>query len=92
MGADLSCGCGYGCGTLFRLAVGLGPLVETRPTAAKVGAAVIILGTNLTGATGVSFNGTPATFTVLSSSAIMTAGASWRDQWKGRGDNIRGNV
>ena len=72
MGADLSCGGGYGCGTLFRLAVGLGPFVETRPTAAKVGAAVIILGTNLTGATGVSFHGTQATFTVLSSSAIMT--------------------
>jgi hypothetical protein len=52
--------------------VGLGPFVETKPTAGKVGAAVNILGTNLTGATSVSFNGTAATFTVVSSSEITT--------------------
>jgi len=63
----------YGCGTVFSLSVGLGPFVETLPTSAKVGAAVKILGTNLTGATGVSFNGTPATsFKVVSSSEITT--------------------
>jgi hypothetical protein len=38
--------------------------VETLPTSGKVGAAVIILGTSLTGATSVSFNGKAATFTV----------------------------
>jgi hypothetical protein len=37
-----------------------------------VGAAVKILGTNLTAATSVSFNGTAATFTVISSSLIKT--------------------
>jgi uncharacterized protein (TIGR03437 family) len=37
-----------------------------------VGAAVNILGTNLTGATSVSFNGTAAKFTVVSSSEITT--------------------
>jgi uncharacterized protein (TIGR03437 family) len=37
-----------------------------------VGAAVNILGTNLTGDTSVSFNGTAATFTVVSSSEITT--------------------
>ena len=37
-----------------------------------MGAAVTILGTNLTGATSVSFNGTAATFTVVSKSEIMT--------------------
>jgi uncharacterized protein (TIGR03437 family) len=52
--------------------VGLGPFVETQPTAGKVGAAVKILGTSLTGATSVSFNGTAATFTVVSSSEITT--------------------
>jgi uncharacterized repeat protein (TIGR03803 family) len=61
-----------GCGTVFRLSVGLGPFVETEPSSGKVGAAVIILGTNLTGATSVSFNGTAATFTVVSSSEIQT--------------------
>jgi uncharacterized repeat protein (TIGR03803 family) len=57
-------------GTVFSLSVGLGPFVETLPTATKVGAGVRILGTNLTGATSVTFNGTAATFTVRSSSFI----------------------
>jgi len=72
MGADLSCGGGSGCGTVFSLSVRLGPFVETRPTSGKVGANVIILGNNLTGATRVRFNGTKATFKVLSSSEIET--------------------
>jgi uncharacterized repeat protein (TIGR03803 family) len=61
-----------GCGTVFSLAVGLGPFVETLPTSGNVGTAVIILGNNLTSATGVSFNGTGAAFTVVSSSEITT--------------------
>ena len=36
----------------------------------KVGTQVVILGTNLTGATDVTFNGTTATFIVVSSSEI----------------------
>jgi len=40
-----------GCGSLFRLSIGLGPFVKTLPRGAKVGAAVKILGTALTGAT-----------------------------------------
>jgi uncharacterized repeat protein (TIGR03803 family) len=62
----------HGDGTVFRLAVGLRPFVETQPASGNVGAAVNILGTNLTGATSVSFNGTAATFTVVSSSEITT--------------------
>jgi hypothetical protein len=46
--------------------------VETEPASGNVGAAVNILGTNLTGATSVSFNRTAATFTVASSSEITT--------------------
>jgi uncharacterized repeat protein (TIGR03803 family) len=61
-----------GNGTIFSLSIGLGPFAETQPTSGKVAAAIKILGTNLTGATGVSFNGTAAAFTVLSSSEIMT--------------------
>jgi uncharacterized repeat protein (TIGR03803 family) len=65
--------CGrYGCGTVFSLSVGLGPFVETQPASARVGGFVQILGTNLTGATSVSFNGTPAVFRVVSNSLIKT--------------------
>jgi uncharacterized repeat protein (TIGR03803 family) len=56
----------YGYGTVFSLSVGLGQFVKTLPTSARVGSAVRILGTNLTGATSVTFNGTAAAFTVVS--------------------------
>jgi uncharacterized repeat protein (TIGR03803 family) len=59
-------------GTVFSFSVGLGPFIEARPGAGKVGAAVSILGTNLAGATTVTFNGTGATFNVISSSEIAT--------------------
>ena len=61
-----------GTGTVFSLSVGLGPFVETLPTSGMVRAAVKILGTNLAGATRVSFNGTAARFTVASGSEITT--------------------
>jgi uncharacterized repeat protein (TIGR03803 family) len=74
-----SSGGGAEYGTVFSLSVGLGPFVKTQPTFGKVGAAVKILGTNLTGATSVRFHGTAAVFTVVSRSLITTtvpAGAS----------------
>jgi uncharacterized repeat protein (TIGR03803 family) len=61
-----------GCGTVFSLSVGLGPFVETQPTSGVVGKEVKILGTNLTGATRVTFNGTAAAFTLKSKSEIIT--------------------
>ena len=61
-----------GDGTVFRLDVGLGPFVETLPTSGKVQATVEILGTNLTSTTAVTFNGTSAAFTIVSSSQIKT--------------------
>jgi uncharacterized repeat protein (TIGR03803 family) len=67
-----STACPYGCGTVFSLSVGLGPFVETLPNSGKVGAAVRILGTDLTGATSVTFNGTAAEFKVISKSEIET--------------------
>ncbi len=50
-----------GYGTVFRLSIGLGPFVETRPTIGVVGETITIVGYGLKGATGVTFNGTPAT-------------------------------
>jgi uncharacterized repeat protein (TIGR03803 family) len=61
-----------GLGTVYSLSVGLGAFVETLPSAGKVGAKVTILGTSLTGATSVSFNGTAATFKVVSGTEITT--------------------
>jgi uncharacterized repeat protein (TIGR03803 family) len=73
-------GCvGGGCGTLFSLATGLGPFVETVPTSGKAARLISILGTNLTGASAVTFNGAPAAFTVESPTAIkvtVPAGAT----------------
>ncbi len=59
-------------GTVFTLSVGLAPFVETQPASGKVGTIVRILGTSLTGATSVTFNGTTAAFTVVSPSLITT--------------------
>ena len=71
-GGSNSCVDYGGCGTIYKLSVGLRPFVETEPASGGVGAAVNILGTNLTGATGVTFNGTAAVFTVVSPSLITT--------------------
>ena len=62
----------HGDGTVFKLSVGLAPFIATQTTSGKQGATVKILGTNLIGATKVTFNGVPATFTVVSKSEIKT--------------------
>ena len=66
-------------GAVFSLSDGLPPFVKTVANSGKVGAKVTILGSKLTGSTAVSFNGTAATFKVLSSSEIsatVPAGAT----------------
>jgi uncharacterized repeat protein (TIGR03803 family) len=71
---------GEGYGTVFSLRIGLGPFVKTQPISGRVGALVKILGTNLTGATSVTFNGTAAAFAVNSTgtaiSTTVPAGAT----------------
>jgi|HubBroStandDraft_1064217.scaffolds.fasta_scaffold01188_2 uncharacterized repeat protein (TIGR03803 family) len=61
-----------GCGTVFRLVTGLSPLVEAIPASGTAGGAVKILGSNLTGASGVTFHGVAAAFTVVSPTEITT--------------------
>lgn len=74
-----SSGAGYFDGTVFSLAIGVGPFVQVMPSFGKTGAALRILGNSLVGTTSVSLNGTPATFTVESATAIkatVPSGAS----------------
>lgn len=68
-GATLSGGANN-LGVIFSLSTGLRPFVETIPTAAKVGANVLILGNNLKAASSATFNGISATFTVVSNTEI----------------------
>ena len=72
-GANFDVHCGGLCGTVFKLSVDLAPFVKTLPTAGKTRATVHILGTNLTGATVVTFNGVAASFTVVSQTEITTS-------------------
>jgi uncharacterized repeat protein (TIGR03803 family) len=58
------------CGTAYALSVGLGPFVETLPTGGEVETSVQILGSDLAGATSVTFNGVAAPFTVESATLI----------------------
>ncbi len=61
-----------GFGTIFELSMGLQPFVALQTTSGKVGASVIILGSNLVNVSGVSFNGTPANFSVNRSTEIKS--------------------
>ena len=68
-----------GAGTVFSLDVGLRPFVSFVRASGNVGQTVPILGQGFTGTTGVSFNGTPASFTVVSDTflkATVPAGAT----------------
>jgi len=78
-GGHVICSGGYGCGTVFSLSVGLRPFVAFVQAAARVGQTAEILGQGFTGATSVSFNGIPATFTVRRDTflvATVPAGAT----------------
>ena len=57
-------------GTFFRLSAGLGPFVKLLPASGKSGQTGDIVGQGLTGTTAVSFNGVPASFTVVSDTLI----------------------
>jgi uncharacterized repeat protein (TIGR03803 family) len=62
-----------GCGVLYKLDIGLGPFIAPQTKFGAVGSSVTILGTDLAGVSKVTFNGTPATFTVNSTASAITA-------------------
>jgi uncharacterized repeat protein (TIGR03803 family) len=64
MYATTCCGGTSGDGNFYSFDVGLGPFVSFLPAAGRVGRTIQFLGQGFTGTTGVSFNGTPATFKV----------------------------
>lgn len=61
---------GGGDGTVFSLSMGFSPFVQPNPAVGKPGLNIGILGNDLTGTTSVSFNGTPANFTFVSSTFL----------------------
>ena len=66
-------------GTVYRLSLGLAPFIKTTPVASKVEEYIDIFGNDLTGATSVTFNGTPASFAVFAPTqilALVPAGAT----------------
>lgn len=84
-GTTLAGGPGYagftpsGSGTIYTISLGAAPFVTAVPPARHVGQKILILGTGLTGATSVTFNGVSATFTVSSDTRInatVPAGAT----------------
>jgi uncharacterized repeat protein (TIGR03803 family) len=62
-----------GYGSILALSPALPPFIRTLPTSGQAGAQVVIMGTNLTGASAVKFNGTDAAFTVVSATEITTS-------------------
>lgn len=67
-----SLGGAYDGGVVYSLDVGLQPFVSLLFNAGKVGRSIGILGQGFRGTTSVSFNGTPAAFTVVSSTYLKT--------------------
>jgi uncharacterized repeat protein (TIGR03803 family) len=73
-------GCALGlCGTFYSLKAGLRPFTSLLPYSGKVAKTIEFLGQGFTGTTGVSFNGTAATFSVISDTyltATVPSGAT----------------
>jgi uncharacterized repeat protein (TIGR03803 family) len=71
-GGGTSTQCIGGCGTLFRISMGLDPFIAFVRSMGKIGSTAQILGQGLEGTSAVSFNGIPARFTV-DSATLLTA-------------------
>lgn len=60
-------------GTVYRVSMGLPQFDQPIPAIGKAGTPVLILGSNLKGSTGVSFNGSAASFKVVSNTEIKAS-------------------
>jgi uncharacterized repeat protein (TIGR03803 family) len=68
-----------GCGTVYKVTTGLPAFVALNPSYGKAGSAVKILGNGFNRTTSVTFDGTPATFTIVNDTyirAIVPTGAT----------------
>jgi uncharacterized repeat protein (TIGR03803 family) len=72
-GGEFTCRSRGGCGTTFTLDVGLGPFVTFVRGYGNVGQGAVILGQGLIGTAGVTFNGVPASFHVISDTYLIAA-------------------
>jgi uncharacterized repeat protein (TIGR03803 family) len=69
----------YGEGTIYSMTTGVSPFVKSVTNFGSVGSTVQFIGQSLTGTTAVSFNGTPASFKVVSDTfmtAVVPSGAT----------------
>jgi uncharacterized repeat protein (TIGR03803 family) len=66
-------GAGTTDGTVFRLDMGLAPFLKTMPRSGSTGSRVFILGTNMAGATNVTFGGISASFTIVTPTTIVAS-------------------
>ncbi len=60
-----------GCGTVWSASLGIPPFVQAVSNFGRAGYGVTLLGYNLTGTTAVTFNGTPAAFSVVSDTELI---------------------
>ena len=61
-----------GCGSIVNISLGIPQFIQLLPSYSEVVHLVLILGSGLSGVTEVTFNGVPATFSIVSASEIST--------------------
>lgn len=64
--------CSGGCGAVYSLDIGLAPFASLLRDSGSIGSQMGILGQGFSGTTNVSFNGTAASFTVVSATYLAT--------------------
>ena len=83
-------------GTIYNLSVGLKSFAKLQPSTGNIGGTVNILGSNLSRTTSILFNGTPATFQIVSDTLITatvpSGASSGQVQVMGSQSGLKSNV